>query len=97
MTKVKFERNFYLSDDKIKAKCTVDNSRSSAKCNSIVCRLIRTIKAYGYVPAGNQPNPRPVLYPFEENVVVASQEYAGVRAGQADYQTEIGMFLDAVD
>ena len=66
--RVQFERNFYLADEKLKAKCSVDNSRASAKCESVVCRLIRTIKAYGYAP-NNQGGQ---LYPFEENVVVAS-------------------------
>jgi hypothetical protein len=48
VTKVKFERNFYLANEKIKAKISIDNSESSAKCSNVVCRLIRTIKAYGY-------------------------------------------------
>ena len=26
ITKVKFERNFYLSNEKVKAKCSIDNS-----------------------------------------------------------------------
>jgi len=49
VAKVRFERNFYLADEKIKAKCSIDNTRSTAKCSNIVVRLIRTIKAYGYM------------------------------------------------
>ena len=49
VAKVRFERNFYLGDEIIKAKCSIDNTRSSAKCSKIVVRLIRTIKAYGYL------------------------------------------------
>jgi hypothetical protein len=54
--RVKFERNFYLSDEQFKAKCFVDNIRSKATCEKIIVRLIRTIKAYGYstTPMPNQ-------------------------------------------
>ncbi len=49
--RVKFERNFYLSNEIFKAKCYIDNTRTTAQCEKIIVRLIRTIKAYGY------PNP----------------------------------------
>ena len=52
--RVRFERNFYLTDEQLKAKCFVDNTKSSATCSKIIIRLIRTIKAFG-VPL--QPNP----------------------------------------
>lgn len=47
--RVKFERNFYLTDEPLKARCFVDNTRSSAMCEKILVRLIRTIKGYGFV------------------------------------------------
>jgi len=49
VVKVRFERNFYVSDEKLKALCYIDNSKSTAKCSNVVIRLIRTIKAYGYL------------------------------------------------
>ena len=47
--RVKFERNFYLTNEQFKAKCFVDNTRTTTKCEKIVVRLIRTIKAYGHL------------------------------------------------
>ena len=46
--RVKFERNFYLTDELFKGRCYIDNTRSKATCQKILVRLIRTIKAYGY-------------------------------------------------
>jgi hypothetical protein len=72
--RVKYERNFYLTDEQFKAKCFVDNTRAKATCEKIIVRLIRTIKAYGYPypPVANQARQ---LYPYEENIVIASQEF----------------------
>lgn len=82
-------------------KASVDNTRSSAKCPNIIIRLIRTIKAHGFAIDANgrylQQNQR-ILYPFEENVVIASRFFDGVAAGakQADYSQEIKIFLDDI-
>eukprot|EP00347_Sterkiella_histriomuscorum_P014117 403362106 len=97
---VKFERNYYLSNEKIIVKCKIDNSRSKAKCPNIFMRLIRTIKAYGYlIPPAGQARQNNLLFPWEENVVVATREFPGVpaRHAQKDFSQEISIFLDAID
>lgn len=48
--RVKFERNFYLSDEEVKARCYIDNRKCSAKCEKVQVKLIRTIKAFGTDP-----------------------------------------------
>jgi hypothetical protein len=72
--RVKFERNFYLTNEPIRAKCYVDNTRTTTVCEKILIRLIRTVKAYGMmfpnVAGAAQQNRQ--LYPFEENIVVAN-------------------------
>lgn len=47
--RVKFERNFYLTNEKFHAKCYVDNTKGTGVVEKIVVRLIRTIKAYGHL------------------------------------------------
>lgn len=47
--RVKFERNFYLSNEQFKALCFIDNTRTTTKCEKVIIRLIRTIKSYGYL------------------------------------------------
>ncbi|TNV80667.1 hypothetical protein FGO68_gene12481 [Halteria grandinella] len=96
--RVKFERNFYLTDEPMKARCFVDNTRASTTCEKILVRLIRTIKCYGYISAQPQAqNQNRQLYPFEENVVIASQEFeVQLKPGekQVDYSQQIRLFLD---
>lgn len=81
-------------------KCKVDNERSSAKCSNLVVKLVRTIKATGStIVAANVANNNGAVHPWEENVVVATRIFPGVKANEKDrdYSRDISIFLDAID
>ncbi len=73
--------------------------RTSTTCEKIIIRLIRTIKAYGYPTNLAGPGLQRQMLPFEENMVVASQEFiVKIAPGtkQPDYSQKIQMFFDDI-
>lgn len=81
-------------------RCKIDNSQCSAKCSSIVVKLIRTIKASGTaIPTQNNAAVNGVIVPFEDNTIIAQKVFPGVpsRHKDNDFREEIGIFMTAFD
>lgn len=44
----KMERNYYLTNEAIKAKVKIDNSRSNAPCKEFIAKVVQTLNLRGH-------------------------------------------------
>ena len=44
---IQFERNYYVSDETIKAKVKIDNYRGHAKCERLIIKIIKVMTLSG--------------------------------------------------
>lgn len=96
---MKFEKNYYTSDEELKCKVRVDNEMSKVSCNRVVIKLIRVIKAEGNLINSSNRSRGLVMIPYLDSTVIAMKEFPGVpaRANQVDFNQCISVFLDAID